>query len=106
MIFVLFFSDKPATPTITADVSSPTDGDNIVLTCATTSSGITSYEFKRGSTSLATSSSTTYTISTATIGTDDDSYTCIASISTVASDPSTAHVVACEFCFICKDFSY
>ena len=84
------------TPTLTADVSSPTDGDDIVLTCATTTGAITSYEFKRGVTSLATSASNTYSISTATIGTDDDSYTCIAYIDTVASDASSAHVVSCE----------
>lgn len=88
------------TPTLTPDVSSPTDGDTIILTCATTTGGITSYEFKRGTTSLATSSAATYTITTATIGTDDDSYTCIAYIDTVASDPSIAHTVACEL-FIC-----
>ena len=84
------------TPTLTANISAPTDWDTIELTCSTTSGAITSYEFQRGATSLATSASNTYTISTATIGTDDGSYTCIAYIDTVASDASSAHAVSCE----------
>ena len=89
-------SDKPATPVLTSDVRDPTDGDTIVLTCTTTSSGITNYEFFRGRTSLVKTSSNQYTVSSAAIGKDDDSYTCVASIDTVASDASSAHVISCK----------
>ena len=81
---------------MTADVSSPTDGDTIVLTCTTTSSGITSYQFFKGVTSLVSASSNQHTVSSAAIGTDDDSYTCVASIDTVDSDASTAYVISCK----------
>ena len=90
-------SDKPATPVLTADVSSPTDGDTIVLTCTTTSSGITSYQFFKGVTSLVSASSNQHTVSSAAIGSDDGSYTCVASIDTVASDASSAHVISCKW---------
>ena len=70
---------------MTANVSSPTDGDDIELTCATTTSGITSYEFKHGSTFLNKSASNTFTINTATVGTDDGRYSCIVYIDTVVS---------------------
>ena len=88
--------DKPATPVLTADVRSPTEGDSIVLTCTTTSSGVTNYEFFRGRTSLVKTSSNKYTVSSAAIGKDDDSYTCVAYKDTVASDASKAHVISCK----------
>ena len=96
MYFLCRSSDKPATPKLTADVSSPTDGDTIVLTCATTSAGITSYEFFRGTTSLVKSSSNQHTVSGSAIGTDDGSYTCVAFIDTVTSDASIAHLILCK----------
>ena len=95
-IIVFVFSDKPTTPTLTTDNSDPTDGDAITLTCTAVEAAVNSYEFKLGSTSLASGSSSTYSMSSATIGTDDGSYTCIASIDTVASDASSALSVACE----------
>ena len=88
--------DKPVTPVLTADVRSPTEGDTIVLTCTTTSSGITKYEFFRGRTSLVKTSSNKYTVSSAAIGKDDDSYTCVAYKDTVGSDASKAHVISCK----------
>ena len=95
-IIVFVFSDKPTTPTLTTDNSDPTDGDAITLTCTAVEAAVNNYEFKLGSTSLASGSSSTYSMSSATIGTDDGSYTCIASIDTVASDASSALSVACE----------
>ena len=90
------FSDRPDSPTLTADVGSPTDGDSIVLTCTTTSSGVTSYEFFRGSTSLVKSSNNQYTISASAIGTDDGCYICVAFIDGVASHASTANLILCK----------
>ena len=85
--------------TLTPDLASPTDGDDIVLTCSSTSSDITSYEFFKDGTSLAAAaSSNEYTISAATIDTHDGDYTCIASIDTVASDASSTLGVQCECC--------
>jgi len=94
---ILFVSsDQPTTPTLTTDNSDPTDGDAITLTCTATESAVNNYEFKLGSTSLASGSSSTYSMSSATIGTDDGSYTCIVSIDTVSSAASTALAVARE----------
>ena len=84
------------TPTLTADVSNPTDGDTVVLTCTTSTSDITNYEFFRGATSLVSASSNQHTVSSAAIGTDDDSYTCVASIDTVDSDASSGYVISCK----------
>ena len=95
-ILVFVFSDKPTTPTLTTTNSDPTDGDAITLTCTAVEAAVNNYEFKLGSTSLASGSSSTYSISTATIGANDGSYTCIVSIDTVASDASSAVVVARE----------
>ena len=93
---VFLLSDKPTTPTLTSSVADPTDGDAITLTCATTSTGITQYEFLLDGSSVSASASDTLAIGAATIGTNDGSYTCIASIDTVASDPSVALAVGCE----------
>ena len=89
-------SDKPATPTVTADSATPTDGDNVVLTCTTTTVGITAYLFKKGVNTLANSASSTYTISAAAIDANDGTYTCIAYVETVASDESATYSVSCE----------
>ena len=81
---------------MSADSATPTDGDNVVLTCTTTSSGITAYLFKKGATTLANSASATYTISAAAIDSHDGTYTCIAYVQTVASDESATYTVSCE----------
>ena len=95
-VLALSSSDKPATPSVSADSATPTDGDNVILTCTTTTTGITSYVFKKGANTLATSASATYTITAAAIDTHDGTYTCIAYVQTVASDESATYTVACE----------
>ena len=79
-----------------ANDTTPNDGAAIDLTCMTTTTGISIYEFKRGTTLVAKTSSATYTIPSAIIGSHNGDYTCIAYIDTVASDPSNIHGVACE----------
>ena len=81
---------------MTADVNNPADGDAVVLTCTTSTSDITNYEFFRGATSLVNASSNQHTVNSAAIGTDDDSYTCVTSIDTVSSDASSPHVISCK----------
>ena len=94
---MLVSSDKPATPTVTKDVSDPVDGDAITLTCTTVTSGINTYDFKRDGTTVASGvSSNTHVLSAAAIGTDDGSYTCIAYIATVASLESSGLAVDCK----------
>ena len=78
-------------------MSAPTDGDTVVLTCSTTSSDVTSYEFFKDTSSLsAASSSSQYTVSSAAIGTDDGSYTCVVYIDTVSSDTSSGYDLTCK----------
>ena len=86
------FSDKPTTPTLTSSNSDPTDGDSITLTCTATEAAVDGYEFKLDGATVTSGSSNTLLIGsgTATIGTHDGSYTCIASIDTVSSDASSA----------------
>ena len=100
----LFISVKPKTPTVNADSASPTDGDNIILTCTTTTTGITDYEFKKGSRSLTKEASATYTISAAAMGIHDGTYTCIAYVHTVASTESVPFTLRCESvsCWSCS----
>ena len=104
VLFVLvLISDKPDKPTITADLIGgtepsqlPEEGDDIELTCSTPTSGVTEYEFMRGSTSLGKSSSATYRITNAQIGTSDGIYTCIAYKNNVPSYPSMPEIVSCK----------
>ena len=96
-MFSLYQSDKPNKPSLSDDtMASPTDGDNIVLTCTTSSPGITGYEFYKGETSLGKTTSNTHTIKAAAIGVDDDSYTCVAYLKTIASDVSNVHSISCK----------
>ena len=95
-MLAFFSSDKPAAPTLRADRATRKDGDNVVFTCTTKTSGITAYEFKNGANPVANSASTTFTISAAAINSQDDTYTCIAYIHTVASDESADYTAACE----------
>ena len=91
---------RPTTPTLTSNNNNPVDGDSVTLSCQTTSSGVTQYEFRRNGFSLTTSVINTLVISTATIGVDDGSYTCITYINDILSDESNAYFLACEF-FLC-----
>ena len=92
------FLDRPETPTLTANNSSPTDGDDILLTCTTNTAGITSYEFRYGDSLLNTSADNTYLINSATIDSHDGNYTCIAYIDIVPSNTSSMLTVECEYC--------
>ena len=93
----ILFPDRPETPTLTANDSSPTDGDAILLTCTTNTAGITSYEFRFGDSILNTSASNTYAIDSATIDSHDGNYTCIAFIDIVPSNISSVLRVECEY---------
>ena len=82
---------------MTADYESdPTDGDDIELTCTSSSTGITDYEFFRGETSLVKKTGNKYTIDSAAIGTDEGSYKCVTYIETVASGGSRPLVIECK----------
>ena len=110
--FILFYSvslssDKPLTPVLTSNNNNPVTADDITLFCTTSTTGITSYEFRREGTTLIKSASNSYRISGAQIGRDDGSYTCVASVNTVASDPSAGFAVTSEFLsilFVCLIF--
>ena len=102
---------KPAAPTLTSDVANPFDMDDIVLTCNTTTSGITSYEFTHLGVSLVNKSSNTHEIPMALIDTNDGSYTCRAFYGSVASEQSSVFNLACELlphsilvCLVCFVF--
>ena len=89
-------ADKPATPTISTDNSDPVDGESITLTCTSSTAGVTSYVWKQDGSTLSGQTSQTYTIAASAIGSDEGSYTCLAYVDTVASDPSAGHSVACK----------
>ena len=95
-IYRFLFSDRPETPILTANDSSPTDGDSIVLTCTTSTAGITSYEFRYNGQVLETSENNTYVINSAIIDSHDGNYTCTAFIDIVPSNTSSVLVVECE----------
>ena len=90
---------KPVKPTLTVSPTDPTDGDNVDLTCASTTAGITEYEFfDPNGASLGVQSNQYLSLGQAEIGNDDGMYTCTAiSNSSVASDPSDEAEVACKF---------
>ena len=73
-----------------------TDGENITLTCTTSTLGVTTYEFMLDSSSLVNGPNNTYSISSATINSDDGNYSCIAYIDTVASNISNILEVLCK----------
>ena len=91
-------SDKPVTPTLTANNLNPLNGDDIVLSCSTSTLAVTSYEFRFGGTLLTTTPLNTYRINSATKGTHDGSYTCTALIGTVASELSTVYFLSSMIC--------
>ena len=93
----ILFLDRPETPALTANDSSPTDGDAILLTCTTNTTGITSYEFRFGDSILNTSASNTYAIDSAKIDSHDGNYKCIAFIDIVPSNISSVLRVECEY---------
>lgn len=90
------FSDEPDTPNLVTDNNDPTDGDYITLTCNTTTTGITSYLFKRDQTLVANTTVNTHKIAHATLGTYEGRYTCIAFIDTVPSNVSNDVAISCE----------
>ena len=92
----IWIPDRPETPILQANDSSPSDGDNIFLTCTTNTTGITSYEFRYGGSVLQNSPSNTYLINSATIDINDGNYTCIAFIDIVSSNTSLNLDVKCE----------
>ena len=72
--------DAPAKPTLTTSNSSPTDGGAVNLTCnATATVGSISYEFLKDGVNISTGDDT-YAMANATIGSDDGSYTCVATV--------------------------
>ena len=90
------FACFPGKPVLTSNVSSPTDGDPVELTCSTSLHGITNYEFFRSTTSLGKTSSNQHTVGPAAIGTDDGNYTCVTSNDTVTSDASNVYFLSCK----------
>ena len=88
---LIISSDKPDTPVLTTDTSdvTTTDGDDIPLTCTSTTPGISMYQFYKGVTSLVTSPSNVYNITQATIDRDDGVYTCVVYIHGVGVDNIT-----------------
>ena len=87
----------PDTPTITADDEDKVDGDDVELTCASTTSDVDTYEFFKDGTSLGAASATaTFTISGATID-DTDGYTCKATKDDIPSEGSPDADIDCEF---------
>ena len=80
----------PQTPTLTR---SPTDATvesttSVTFTCATASSGTTTYQFLKDGSQQVSQSSGTYTVTTAT--THTGSWTCTATINSAVSSASTA----------------
>ena len=84
--------EVPDTPTLTSSPSQPIEGDDIVLTCTSTTSGISHYLFTVDGLPLADSPSNTYTITMAT-GADSGTYTCDVRKDGITSLPSSGHVI-------------
>ena len=88
--------DKPAKPSLTSSNKTPTDGDKLTLTCASTSSSVNKYQFFKDGKSVGNpGSSKTYTVNSVTF-THAGGYTCKAFVDTVASDASSAVAVKGE----------
>ena len=77
-------------------MASPADGDKIVLTCTTTTPGVTSYEFRYNGSMIVNSASSIYEIAIATYPLDEGSYSCIAYLDGVASEESAPYTLTCE----------
>lgn len=86
-------------PTLVTNNQYPTDGDSITLTCNTTTTGVTNYEFRKGSQVVANQLLNTHTIDPATIDAHDGNYSCIAFVDSVASPPSDPNSVTCKSSF-------
>ena len=90
------------TPSLTADKDYPSEGDDVILTCTTPTTEVTSYEFLYGVTSLAVSANNTFTIRSAMNGTHDGTYMCTAAIYSIKSNTSNDFVLHCKlFLLIC-----
>ena len=86
-------TDKPASLSVSSDVSAPNQGDTVTLTCAASSQpSITSYEWYKDGTQVSGETSTTLAL-TSIQSASAGSYTCKALIETVTSDASSAYVV-------------
>ena len=94
MKYHLQFTGQAAKPSLVADIQNPTDGDVITLTCSSTTSGVTKYEFLKENVVIHSGPNAFRVIGPAVIGTDDKSYTCIAYIDNIASDTSDPHVIS------------
>ena len=100
-IYPLISPDKPATPILTTGNNDITEGDDIILSCSTTTSfGITSYEFRRNGLFFDTSLTPFYSIRGAAIGTHDGVYTCLAISNTLSSDTSGELTISSELMII------
>ena len=96
---MFLYTDKPSRPVLSSDLSEPTDGQDITLTCTTTTSEVNSYEFFKYGILLSSGSNNTL-ISSATVDTHDGIYTCVVYIDTVASESSMVFAVECKYnCF-------
>ena len=94
---VIYSTGKPNKPTLTASSSNPTDGNNLVLTCTTTTGGINSYQFVKNGLTIQNSASATLIFTPAVFVTNDGTYTCVAvKAGTISSDSSNSVIVACE----------
>ena len=93
--------DRPETPVLTPNVKFPKDGDAVVLTCSSSTPGVSKYKFLKDGVPLFTAASNTYTINSAELGQSEHHvgvYTCVVYIDTVASQQSKPHVVTCRCC--------
>ena len=82
----------PDTPTLTSSPEVVSEGVEMVLTCASTTPGISGYRFSKDGSSLADSASNTYTVTKATAS-DSGTYSCDVTKDGVTSIASSGHVI-------------
>ena len=75
----------------------PTDGEDITLTCTSSTTEVDSYTWRRNGVDIDMQTSQTYAIPQGDIATMNGDYTCVALFGTVASDASSALTVSCKY---------
>ena len=95
-IYLFVPSVRPATPVLQV-TGLLQEGSDFVITCTTTTQGITSWRFSRDSTTLAFTSRNSLTVSAAQKGRDEGIYSCEAYSGNIVSDAAFSSSITCRF---------
>ena len=94
---ICLFPDKPRTPTLSVSSNNPSLGEDITLTCSSSSRSVNKYQFFYNGQSLqAAGTSKSLTVKTSDSGNQNGNYTCKVFIDTISSDSSGIQAVVGE----------